>query len=126
MDILNEFSENRRNYLLYQNRLEGELVRQTILAELEKAIVEREKERKEREKAETEREKAEKEREKERAEKEKALKENEHLKKIAEKIGGAARKTAFGMAPSQPPLRSTRGLIRVRCAGAHWLTFLRA
>ena len=89
MDILNEFSENRRNYLLYQNRLEGELVRQTILKELEKAIVERKKEKREREKAEREREKAEKEREKaekerEKAEKERemALEENKRLKKL--------------------------------------------
>ncbi len=92
MDVLNEFSENRRNYLLYQSRLEGEMVRQTILKELEKAIVEREKERnekekaeKERERSEKERERAEKERERERAEKEKALKEIERLKKMLDK-----------------------------------------
>ena len=84
MDVLNDFSENRRNYLLYQSRLEGEMVRQTILKELEKAIVEKEKER-----AEKEKERAEK--EKERAEKEKALKEVERLKKMLEKKGGAKR-----------------------------------
>ena len=70
MDVLNEFSENRRNYLLYQSRLEGEMVRNTILRALEKAIVQREK--------------AEKEREKEREIK-KALKEIERLKKMLDK-----------------------------------------
>ena len=113
MDVLEEFSENRRNYLLYQSRLEGERVRQTILTELEKAIVarekaekakeeervekERERAEKERERAEKEKERAEKEkeraarekmeRERERAEKEieKALKEIERLKKMLEK-----------------------------------------
>ncbi len=103
MDVLEEFSENRENYLLYQSRLEGERVRQTILTELEKAIVARdkaekasEKERVAREKAEKAREKIEREREKERVEKErereraekeieKALKEIERLKKMLEK-----------------------------------------
>ena len=108
MEVLNEFSENRSNYLLYQSRLEAEMVRQTILTELEKAIVEREKEKaekekekaekeleraeKEKERAEKEKEKAEKEKEKaekekERAEKEKALKENERLRKLLKDKG---------------------------------------
>ena len=80
MEVLNEFSENRGNYLLYQSRLEAEMVRQTILTELEKAIVEREKER-----AEKEKERAEK--EKERAEKERVLKEMEKLKRILKEKG---------------------------------------
>ncbi len=78
MDVLEEFSENRENYLLYQSRLEGERVRQTILTELEKAIVARDK-------AERARDKAERAREKERAERQKALKEIERLKKMLEK-----------------------------------------
>ena len=92
MDVLEEFSENRENYLLYQSRLEGERVRQTILTELEKAIVAREKERaeKEKERAEKEKERAARqkiEKERDRAEKEieKALKEIERLKKMLEK-----------------------------------------
>ena len=75
MDVLNEFSENRRNYLLYQSRLEGEMVRNTILRALEKAIVQREKAEKEREK----------EREKAKREIKKALKEIERLKKMLDK-----------------------------------------
>ncbi len=51
MEILNGFSENQRDYLLYQKRLEGERVRQTILSELEKERKEKEKERMEKEKA---------------------------------------------------------------------------
>ena len=92
MDVLEEFSENRRNYLLYQSRLEGERVRQTILTELEKAIVARdkaekarEKERAEKEKERAAREKTERERERAEKEIEKALKEIERLKKMLEK-----------------------------------------
>ena len=89
MDVLEEFSENREHYLLYQSRLEGERVRQTILTELEKAIVAREKaeRERERERAERERERAEREKERERAEREieKGLKEIERLKKMLDK-----------------------------------------
>jgi hypothetical protein len=68
MDILSEFSENQQKFLLYQSRLEGEMVLRTF----EKAL---EKERKEKEEAQREKEK-------ERREKEEALKEIKRLKKL--------------------------------------------
>jgi hypothetical protein len=51
MNSLSEFSENQRNFLLYQSRLEGEMARLTFERTLEKALKEKEKERKEKETA---------------------------------------------------------------------------
>ncbi len=42
MEIIKDFSENQKNYLRYQSRLEAESVRNTILAEMEKARKEKE------------------------------------------------------------------------------------
>ncbi len=42
MGIIKDFSENQKNYLRYQSRLEAESVRNTILAEMEKARKEKE------------------------------------------------------------------------------------
>ena len=67
MEVLQEFSENQKNYLLYQSRFEGELVQQTYRDELEHAITETVKERIEKERALMEKEEA-------LMEKEKALK----------------------------------------------------
>jgi predicted transposase/invertase (TIGR01784 family) len=97
MDILKDFSENQENYLRYQARLQGQMLRNTIINELERAMFEREKERieKEREREEKERERKEKERaekEREKAEKEKALKENEKLMKELEELKKSLKK----------------------------------
>ena len=72
MEILNEFSENQRNYLLYQSRLEAERIRMTVPRELEKAL-------KEIERALIEREKL-------RIETEKLRREAEELRRETEKI----------------------------------------
>jgi len=42
MGIIKDFSENQKNYLRYQSRLEAEFVRNTLYAELEKAHKEKE------------------------------------------------------------------------------------
>jgi len=42
MGIIKDFSENQKNYLRYQSRLEAEFVRNTLYAELEKAQKEKE------------------------------------------------------------------------------------
>jgi predicted transposase/invertase (TIGR01784 family) len=83
MSILSEFSENQKNFLLYQSRLEGEMVMRTIQKELEKKRNELERVLKENEMALKEKEMALKEKEIEQKEKEMALKEKEKaLKEI--------------------------------------------
>jgi predicted transposase/invertase (TIGR01784 family) len=89
MNILAEFSENQRDFLLYQSRLEGEMVLRTFEKALEKERKEKEEERREKEKERREKEEERKEKEKERKEKEKerkekelALKEIKRLKKL--------------------------------------------
>ncbi len=100
MGILRDFSENQRDYLLYQKRLEAEYLRNTWGAEAEKERKEKERERKEKErerkekererkekeKAWKEKEKERKEKEKERKEKEKAWKEKEKERKEKERL----------------------------------------
>ena len=51
MGIIKDFSENQKNYLRYQSRLEAEFERNTLYAELEKARKEKEENRKEKEAA---------------------------------------------------------------------------
>ncbi|MCP4112415.1 MAG: hypothetical protein GY749_43970, partial [Desulfobacteraceae bacterium] len=85
MGILKDFSENQKNYLLYQKRLEAEYLRNTWEAELEKKEMAFKKERKEKERERKEKEKALKEKERERKEKERALKEKERERKEKER-----------------------------------------
>ncbi len=42
MAVIKDFSENQKNYLRYQSRLDAEFVRNTLYAELEKAQKEKE------------------------------------------------------------------------------------
>ncbi len=49
MDVLQDFSENEKNYLLYQSRKEAQILLNTLTTEVEKAKREKEKERKEKE-----------------------------------------------------------------------------
>lgn len=58
MDIIKDFSENQKNYLRYQSRLEAEFVRNTLYAQLETAQKEKEQARKEKEQAQKEKEAA--------------------------------------------------------------------
>jgi len=51
MAVIKDFSENQKNYLRYQSRLEAEFERNTLYAELEKARKEKEENRKEKEAA---------------------------------------------------------------------------
>ncbi|MCP4352840.1 MAG: Rpn family recombination-promoting nuclease/putative transposase [Desulfobacterales bacterium] len=80
MGILKDFSENQKNYLLYQKRLEAEYLRNTWEAEIEKERKKKEKERKKKDRAL-------KEKDREREEKERALKDNERLLLLLKKAG---------------------------------------
>ncbi|QTA82815.1 Uncharacterized protein dnl_51990 [Desulfonema limicola] len=97
MQVLKDFSENQRNYLLYQSRREAIIKENTIIKryeekaeELKKALKEKKKAFKDREDAFKEKEKAFKDREDAFKEKKKAFKEKEDVlkekKKADEKI----------------------------------------
>ncbi|MCP4351739.1 MAG: Rpn family recombination-promoting nuclease/putative transposase [Desulfobacterales bacterium] len=86
MGVIKDFSENQKNYLLYQDRLAALSEIATWKAELETALRKAEKAEKEKEKAEREKEKAVKkvQKEKEKAEKEKEKAEKEKEKALKE------------------------------------------
>ncbi|MCP4352013.1 MAG: Rpn family recombination-promoting nuclease/putative transposase [Desulfobacterales bacterium] len=83
MSVIKDFSENQKNYLLYQDRLAALSEIATWRAEVEQAQKEKQAAVKKAEKAE---EKAKKEKEKAKKEKEKAKKEKEKAKKEKEKL----------------------------------------
>ncbi len=93
MAVIKDFSENQKNYLRYQSRLEAEFERNTLYAELEKALKkaeqaqkEKEETRKEKEAALKKAEQAQKEKEETRKEKEAALKKAEQALNEAERL----------------------------------------
>jgi len=90
MQVLKNFSENQRNFLLYQSRCEAAMKENSIIGKYEREVKEKEKAVREKEKAVKERGKAVKERGKAVKEREKAVKEKERIlrekKKADEKI----------------------------------------
>ncbi len=85
MGVIEDFSENQKNYLLYQSRLDALSVAATLKGEIKRKTEEAEKAQKEKEKAVKEKEKAVKKAQKEKEDKEKAVKKAQKEKEKAVK-----------------------------------------